>query len=168
MVAAMDLKSARGLLASLEGKPTVYRGRDGVREWFRDADGVLGESRMEFSEIRDLGDRIVAFGHYRTRGEASGGETVSQIAYVVEYRNGKATRVQSFLGDVDLRTPSKPPGCRSSRQPIAPDSSSVNSQSCRPSPSSFFRLRKPAYRAKKKARNGLFCVSGVLVLDRKF
>jgi ketosteroid isomerase-like protein len=90
-----------GLLASLEGKPTVYRGRDGVREWFRDADGVLGESRMEFSEIRDLDDRIVAFGHYRTRGEASGAETVSQIAYVVEYRNGKATRVQSFLDPED-------------------------------------------------------------------
>jgi ketosteroid isomerase-like protein len=86
-----------GLLAPLEGKPTVYQGRDGVREWFRDATDLLGEAHMDFSEIRDLGDRILAFGHYRTRGEASGAEIGSPIAYVIEYKNGKATRVQSFL-----------------------------------------------------------------------
>jgi ketosteroid isomerase-like protein len=96
-----DVEWHPGLLASLEGKPTVYRGSDGVREWFRDADEVLGESHMEFSEIRDLGGRIVAFGQYRTRGEASGAEIGCQIAYVVDYRNGKATRVQSFLDPED-------------------------------------------------------------------
>jgi ketosteroid isomerase-like protein len=89
-----------GLLGSLEGTPTVYRGHEGVLEWLRDVAGVL-EIQTEFSEIRDLGDRVVAIGHIRTRGEASGAETESPIAYVTEYKNGKATRIQTFLDPKD-------------------------------------------------------------------
>ncbi|MDQ2939693.1 MAG: nuclear transport factor 2 family protein [Actinomycetota bacterium] len=85
------------LLASLEGRPTVYRGHEGVREWFRDVEEVLGEVQTEFSEIRDLGDRIVAIGRIRTRGKASGAETEAPIAYVTEYKNGKATRIWTYL-----------------------------------------------------------------------
>ena len=85
------------LLASLEGRATVYRGREGVRKWFQQVYEVLGEVQTEFSEIRDLGDRIVAIGRIRTRGEASGAETESPLAYVIDYRDGKATRVQSYL-----------------------------------------------------------------------
>ncbi len=85
------------LLASLEGGATVYRGREGVREWFRDVYEDLGEIHQEYEEIRDLGGRVIAIGHIRTRGKASGAETESPIAYVVEYKNGKATRIQSYL-----------------------------------------------------------------------
>ena len=50
------------LLASLEGQPTVYRGHESVRVWFRQMEELFGELQTEFSEIRDLGDRIIAIG----------------------------------------------------------------------------------------------------------
>jgi len=40
---------------------------------------------------------MVAIGRLSARGTASGAETESPFGYVVEWRNGKATRVLSFL-----------------------------------------------------------------------
>ena len=85
------------LLASLEAEATVYRGHDGVREWFGKLFEAFSERHIEVEEIRDLGDRILAIGRVRMRGEASGAETESPIAYLVDYRDGKATRVRSYL-----------------------------------------------------------------------
>jgi len=39
------------LLASLEGQPTVYRGRERVREWFREMEEVFGELHMRMRPI---------------------------------------------------------------------------------------------------------------------
>ncbi len=89
------------LLASLEERATVYRGHEGVREWVENVFEDLGEIHTEYGEIRDLGDKVVAIGLIRTRGKASGAETESPIAYVVDYKNGKATRVQSYLDPKD-------------------------------------------------------------------
>ena len=85
------------LLTSLEAEATVYRGHDGVREWVRTVSETFSERHTEIKEIRDLGDRIVAIGRIRMRGEGSGAETESPIAYLVEYRDGKATQVRSYL-----------------------------------------------------------------------
>jgi len=85
------------LLASLEGQPTVYRGRERVREWFRQMEEVFAELQTEFSEIRDLDDRIIAIGRIRTRGESSGAETESPIGYLLDIKSGKATRIRTYL-----------------------------------------------------------------------
>jgi ketosteroid isomerase-like protein len=85
------------LQALLESEATVYRGHEGVRQWVRDIDEALAAIRLDLPEIRDLGDRIVAIGWLRARGKASGAETESPFGCVVEWRNGKATRVLSFL-----------------------------------------------------------------------
>ena len=84
-------------LTSLEGEATVLRGHDEVREWFRNAREVLPEVHTEYSDIRVLGGRLIAIGRIRTRGESSGAKTQSPIAYVVDYMDGKATRVRSYL-----------------------------------------------------------------------
>jgi ketosteroid isomerase-like protein len=81
----------------LSGEATVYRGHDGVREWFRELDDALGEIYVEYSDIRDLGDRVVAIGRIRTRGRESGVETESPLAAVSDLRNGKAVRVRTYL-----------------------------------------------------------------------
>jgi ketosteroid isomerase-like protein len=85
------------LQALLEGEAKVYRGHEGVRQWVRDIDEALAGIRLELPEIRDLGDRIVAIGRLHARGQASGAETESPFGCVVEWKNGKATRVLSFL-----------------------------------------------------------------------
>jgi ketosteroid isomerase-like protein len=89
------------ILRSLGGEATVHRGHDGVREMLRDLYEAFSEFQVEFTEIRDLGDRIVAIGRWITRGEESGVETAPPLAAVVEFNNGKAIRVRSYLDPED-------------------------------------------------------------------
>ncbi len=81
----------------LSGKATVYRGHAGVREWFRELDQVVDEIHVEYTDIRDLGDRVIAIGRIRTRGRGSGAVTESPIGVVSDTRNGKSVRVRSYL-----------------------------------------------------------------------
>jgi ketosteroid isomerase-like protein len=85
------------LHALLGGEQTVFRGHDGVREMLRDLNEAFGEIRIEMSEIRDLGDGLVAIGRTRTRGKASGVETDTPLALVTEIRNGKTISIQAYL-----------------------------------------------------------------------
>src|SRR3954454_19307915 len=79
------------------GEPAVYRGHEGVRDVLRDQDDALAEQHVEISEIRDLGERIVAVGRLSGRGKESGAEVESPIGYLVEFKNGKAIRIYDFL-----------------------------------------------------------------------
>jgi ketosteroid isomerase-like protein len=81
----------------LGGEATVYRGHEGVRELLRITDETLGEIFVEFSEIQDLGDRIVATGRLRTRGKESGVETESPVGYVAKLRDGKTSQIRTYL-----------------------------------------------------------------------
>ena len=80
-----------------QGEATVYRGHAGIREFFRDQDEVLDEVHVEYSEVRDLGDRVVAIGIIRTRGKGSGVETESPLGAVSDHKNGKVIRVRTYL-----------------------------------------------------------------------
>ena len=83
--------------AALGGESTIYRGHEGARELFRDVQEAFPELQIEISEIRDLDERIVAIGHLHGRGKESWAEVESPIAYVYEFKNGKATRINDFL-----------------------------------------------------------------------
>jgi ketosteroid isomerase-like protein len=85
------------LVAQLEGEATVYRGREEVRELLQDIFEAFADFRFEFSEIRDLGDRILALGEMRGRGTESGAEIESPWAFLLQLRNGKATHVRVYL-----------------------------------------------------------------------
>ena len=56
---------------------------------------------FEVLEIRDLGDRLLSECHLRGRGKASGAETETTFAFLVDFRNGKIVRVLSFLDPKD-------------------------------------------------------------------
>ena len=81
----------------LGGDETVYRGHDGVRQLLRDLDEVLAERQIDFSEIRDVGNRIVATGSLRIRGKSSGALNESPFGCVAEFRNSKAIHIQTYL-----------------------------------------------------------------------
>ena len=76
---------------------TVYRGHEGVREMLQSWQRCLDEMTAEYSEIHDVGDRVVGIGHIHTRGKASGAETEVPFALVGDYRNGKTIRVRTYL-----------------------------------------------------------------------
>ena len=85
----------------LGGDATVYRGHDGVRRLQGDLDEVLAERRMDFSEIHEAGDLVVATGSLRIRGKSSGALSESPFGCVAELRNGKAIRIQTYLDPTD-------------------------------------------------------------------
>ena len=92
-----DVEWHSAVLGSLRGEATVHRGHDGVREMLRDLNDAFGEIRIEMSEIRDLGDRLIAIGRGCTRGKASDIETETPLAIVTEFKNGKAISLRNYL-----------------------------------------------------------------------
>ena len=81
----------------LGGKATVYRGHEGVRALWRDLDDAFEERRVEFAEIRDLGDRILATGRLHIRGKGSGAEAESPYCVICDFENGKVTGIRTYL-----------------------------------------------------------------------
>jgi hypothetical protein len=84
----------------LGGEGRVYLGHAGVREFFRDFNEHFDELHWEYSDIRDLADRVLAIGTFRARGRMSGVEVETPIGVLVDYEYGLATRVLS-TGDPD-------------------------------------------------------------------
>ena len=85
------------MAALLGGETTVYRGHEGVRAWLRDQEESFAESRIDYSEVRALGERVVAIGRLRTRGVESGAENESPVGWVVEFKNGKVIHAKAYL-----------------------------------------------------------------------
>ena len=81
----------------LGGKATVYRGHEGVRDLWRDLDDVFAERRVEFAEIREVGDRVLATGRLHARGKGSGVEAESPYCVVCGFEKDKVIRVQTYL-----------------------------------------------------------------------
>ena len=77
------------LQIQLGGAATVYRGHQGVRKGIRELEEAFSEIQAEQTEIRDLGERVVAIGHLRGRGNESGAITESAIAWIVELAGGE-------------------------------------------------------------------------------
>ncbi len=85
------------LPAMFGGEATVVRGHDEYRRFYRDLMQSFAEFRIEISEIRDLGERLVTIGRIHARGKGSGAEVESPIAYVVELGNGKTIRLDDYF-----------------------------------------------------------------------
>jgi ketosteroid isomerase-like protein len=81
----------------LGGKATVYRGHEGVRDLWRDLDDVFEERRVEFADVREVGDRVLATGRLYARGKGSGAEAESPYCVVCGFEKGKVIRVRTYL-----------------------------------------------------------------------
>ena len=67
----------------------VYRGHDGVREYFRDLEDAWGdEIRGEVEAFFDLGEDTLAFYVLYGRGRQSGAEVAMPLAQVARWRDG--------------------------------------------------------------------------------
>ncbi len=88
-----EIEWAAALPVILGGETTVSRGHEAVREMFRDLFSVLDDIRVEYTDFRDLDDRLFCAGHIWTRGRESGADTESPYFAVVDMKNGKAVRI---------------------------------------------------------------------------
>ena len=72
-------------LAELQGS---FVGGEAVRAWFADLVSIFDTWHIDCTDVRDLGDRVVALGTIHTTGKGSGVETELPLAVVAEFRNG--------------------------------------------------------------------------------
>jgi ketosteroid isomerase-like protein len=84
------------LPAAVEKTTTMYRGRQGLRDYMKDAGEAWQSIQIHLDEVRDLGDRALAFGEMRARARGSGIDARVPLAWVLEFRDGKVSRYQSF------------------------------------------------------------------------
>jgi ketosteroid isomerase-like protein len=82
------------IMAQLEG--SVYVGPAGVRQWIADMNDHWEVFECCPQDYFDLGDRVIAFGHWRARGRVSGVEVEGQPAtWVAWMRDGLMCRWQT-------------------------------------------------------------------------
>ena len=79
------------------GEATVFRGHAGVVEYLRDLDEGFTVRDVQWSEFRDLGERLVVLGYVRGRGRESGIELDSQYGAVAEFKKGKVIRYRDYF-----------------------------------------------------------------------
>jgi len=92
-----DVEWRSAILMPLGREARVHRGDQSVREGLRDLYEALSEFHVEYSEIRDLSDRIVGIGRVRIRERQRGVETESPLISVIDVKDGKGIRVWNYL-----------------------------------------------------------------------
>jgi ketosteroid isomerase-like protein len=88
-----DLSNSRRTALGVE---PIYRGHEGVREFWRDALSVFAEVDLEVEELIDAGDRVVAVTRERGVGRGSGVLVRSVAVSVWTLKDRKVVQVQVF------------------------------------------------------------------------
>jgi hypothetical protein len=82
------------LRAGVQG---AYRGHEGMLEFLADSAESFESFRLDYSEVRDLGDdRVLAIGTVHIRGKGSGIETDVPTAGIALYRRGLLVHWKDF------------------------------------------------------------------------
>lgn len=75
---------------------TVYRGADGLRKYLEDQQAAWKDLHLRIDEVRDLGDRVLAFGEIQGEGRASGLEVKVPLTWIVDFRDGRMSRNRTY------------------------------------------------------------------------
>jgi ketosteroid isomerase-like protein len=81
------------LRAATEG---AFVGPAGMRRFLADTMETFDRFQVHYTEVRDLGDRVLAIGLLHVRGSGSGVETDIPTAVVAEYRDGLMWRYKDY------------------------------------------------------------------------
>jgi ketosteroid isomerase-like protein len=76
--------------------PGIYRGREGVREYVREAREAYSRMGNELEGLFEAGDKVVALLIFRGTGRSSGAAVQARIANVWTLREGKVIRMEYF------------------------------------------------------------------------
>ena len=86
---------ARPILGANIGA-SVYRGREGLREWFTDLHQEWETFQTRVTRIHERGDRAVLTIDLHARGRASGVVIDTDMYHLVELRDGMILRLEAF------------------------------------------------------------------------
>ena len=74
-----------------------YRGREGIEAYFEVVSDTWEEFQVVPDGFRDLGDRVLVLGRAEGRGRSSGVRVDTPLGTVVEFRDGKMSRIRAYL-----------------------------------------------------------------------
>ena len=95
--AALDVVSEDVVwIAARSAVEGTYHGHAGLRRFLADTAENFEVFELGFAEVRDLGDRVLAFGRFRIRARGSGVDTDFPVAGIATYRDGKLVRWEDF------------------------------------------------------------------------
>jgi ketosteroid isomerase-like protein len=80
--------------AALEG--TIYRGRNAGTQYRTAVNRSWDSLRWELEELRDGDDWVLALGHIRGQGRASGVAIDAKAGWLAQFREGLITEFQTF------------------------------------------------------------------------
>jgi ketosteroid isomerase-like protein len=83
------------LKGQVEGERTAFRGPAEMRRFWEEWHS-LWDLSIELSELRDLGDTVVALGGAKARDKTSGIELESPVGYVFEFDAGLLRRTTAY------------------------------------------------------------------------
>ena len=81
------------LRAATEG---AFHGRDGLRDFLRDTEETFDSVAPEYTDVRDLGDRVLAIGTFTFKGKVSGIESEAPTAVVIRLRDGLVAEFKDY------------------------------------------------------------------------
>ena len=80
----------------------VVRGPEGLRSWFEEIDQQFDQWQLEIADVREAHqDRILVLGNIHLRGRGSEVEFDQPMAWLIDFRDGKVTRLEMFPGHSD-------------------------------------------------------------------
>ena len=74
----------------------VYRGVDGVRDWFEGLADAFGDVRYEVEKVRDLGEQVAVLLHVSGRGPSSRIQVEYRFVPVFTFHDGKVVRMDRY------------------------------------------------------------------------
>jgi ketosteroid isomerase-like protein len=90
-----DFEWLPAMPGAVEG--VTYRGREAVETYFDESAEIWEEFQTVIEEFRDLGDRVLTLGHMAGRGAGSGLQIDTPLGQVIDFRDGKISRVHNYL-----------------------------------------------------------------------
>jgi ketosteroid isomerase-like protein len=80
-------------IAEMEG---AFVGRESIRAFFTTIADLYEYFQVDFEEMRDLGDRVLALGTVSNLGKGSGIEQRAPVAIVASFRDGRITHFKDY------------------------------------------------------------------------
>jgi ketosteroid isomerase-like protein len=87
----------------LPGDMKVYRGHDGVRQWFADVTEVFTWGTLELVALEESGDDAVSEVALTTAGQSSGVEVRQTVFHAIRFREGRIATITAFLDREEAR-----------------------------------------------------------------
>ena len=91
-----DVEWSSAVARQVEGAQTVWRGREEIRR-FWDEWHSLWDLFIEISDLRDLGDTVVALGRMQITGKGSGVDLAQPVGYVIEFDGDLIRKMSAYM-----------------------------------------------------------------------